>query len=188
MKKIVLKQFAKAGKTYSVSLGNGTIHTFHSKRALQNFLNQTNKFLSKKLFEVHSIYMMLWTEYQRCWFYFGYGKEKGSWSLHTTEENKCKEVLSSCESSLAFAADISDRTNGNHLSFKNIHVAISYLKDAVKILRPLHKKRSITADVYRLDFIFQQLLHSENHLNSYGQLESTGHISYTSFDKIKIAK
>ena len=89
MKRIVLKQFRKQGNNYIVSLGNGTVHSFTSQRKAQDYLSKTNKFLTVQLFEAHTVYMDLWQEYQRCWFYFGYGTDKGKYTLHFQDQQKC---------------------------------------------------------------------------------------------------
>lgn len=175
MKKIVLKQFSKNGNRYTVSLGNGTVHTFPYKRLAQLYLNKTNKFLTIQLFEVHGLYMALWQEYQRVWFYFGYGHEKGRWSLHIQEQRKCSEMLHDCEECLASSIDRSDYSNGNRFSFQNIRVAINSLKGAAKILLPIHQKRSSTAEIYRINAIVTRLVELENKINSYGQIEAIQH-------------
>lgn len=172
MKKVVLKHFSKSESGYTISLGNGTVHTFPSKRIATDYLNKTNKFLTIQLFEAHTIYMSLWQEYQRCWFYFGYGANKGKWSLHAQEQRKCSENLKDAEECLSAAIDRSDYENGNRFSFQNIRVAIQLLKQTTKILIPLHTKRSNTADVYRLNSFIVRLVYLENKLNSYGQLEA----------------
>lgn len=175
MKKVVLKQFCKNGEQYTVALGNGTVHTFNSKRTAVNYLNKTNKFLTIQLFEIHGIYMAMWQEYQRCWFYFGYGKDKGRWSLHSIDQRKCAESLQECEGCLASAIDRSDYENGNRFSFQHIRIAINALKQSCKILIPLHQKRSNTADIYRINSFITRMVEIENKINSYGQLEAIQH-------------
>lgn len=175
MKKVVLKHFSKSADGYTIALGNGTVHTFPSKRLATNYLNKTNKFLTIQLFEVHSIYTDLWQEYQRCWFYFGHGHDKGRWSLHFQDQRKCAEALTDCEGCLAAAIDRSDYDNGNRFSFQNIRVAITLLKTACKILLPLHQKRSSTADIYRLNSFIMRVVEIENKINAYGQLEAIQH-------------
>lgn len=173
MKKIVLKQFSKNTAGYTVSLGNGSVHTFPSKRKASDYLNKTNKFLTTQLFEVHGIYMGLWQEFQRAWFYFGYGSQKGKWTMHELSKQRCEEALKECEERISNSVDKSDYDNWNHFTFQNIRVAINHLKIAVKILMPLHQKRSQTADVYRLNSFINRLVEIENKINAYGQLEAT---------------
>lgn len=183
MKKIVLKQLSQNTEGYTVSLGNGSLHTFPSKRKAQDYLNQTNKFLSTQLFEVHGIYMALWQEYQRVWFYFGFGTEKGKWTLHHLSKQRCEESLKSCEECIEQAFNKSDYEMGNQFTFQNIRVAINQLKIAVKILMPLFSKRSQTADIYRLNSFIARLIEIENKINAYGQLEATTYTTIPTYQK-----
>lgn len=176
MKKVVLKHFSKSSNGYyTIALGNGTVHTFPSKRLAADFLNKTNKFLTIQIFEVHAIYMAVWQEYQRCWFYFGYGQDKGRWSMHSIDQRKCAEALSDCEECLGASIERSDNSTGNYISFNNIRVAINSLKSAIKIILPLQQKRSSTADIYRLNSSISRLVELENKINAYGQLEAIQH-------------
>ena len=179
MKKIVLKQFTTHEESrYRVHLGNGTTHTFSSKRKLLAFLNQTNKFLSTQLFEVHGVYMSVWQEYQRAWFYFGWENNK-QWTLHYLDQKKCDENLQSCEQAITLAWQRHTWDNGNHSAFKHLNVAIECLKEVTHILQRLHKRRSSTVEIYRLNALFKQLLHASATINAYGQLDATHHIQYS---------
>lgn len=175
MKKIVLKQFLKTASGYQVNLGNGTVHVFPSLRLAKAFLNKTNQFLTERAFAIHSIYMALWQEYQRVWFYYGFGS-KYSYTSHTLDQKKCADELQSAESAILMAFNASDATNGSHISFRQLRIAITCLKASIKILMPLFRLRSQTADLYRLENYFAQLIDIENKLNSYAQLQATAHI------------
>jgi hypothetical protein len=175
MKKVVLKHFTKNGDSYQVNLGNGTSHTFNSLRSLHHFLNQTNQFLTEQAFFVHTIYTDTWQEYQRIWFYFGFG-EKYNYSAHFQSQALCSRNLKDCEDHLNLAFDKSDCDNGNHFTFKHIRVSILCLKDSIKTLLPLYKKRSQTADIYRMNALFLRLLDIETRINSYAQIQATNHL------------
>ncbi|HYD20009.1 MAG TPA: hypothetical protein VEB40_00940 [Flavipsychrobacter sp.] len=178
MKKIVLKQFTHQEGKYRVHLGNGTTHSFSSKRKLVAFLNQTNKFLTTQLFEVHGIYMAVWQEYQRSWFYFGWEDNK-QYTLHYLDQRKCEESLQGCEQAFVMAWKRHDWANGTHSAFMHMEVAIDCCKEVVGILLHLHRKRSSTVEIYRLNALLKQLVLASSTLSAYGQLDLTHNISYS---------
>jgi hypothetical protein len=185
MKKIVLKQFEtriNGQLQYELYLGDDRRLQFPSKRKLIAFINKTNKFLTLSAFEVHTLYMQVWEEYQRCWFYFGQGDEK--YSLHYLDQIKCDESLRTCEERLQIAIK-KEWYDGNPFTFSNIPKAISLLRQVISILLPLHKKRSQTADLYRLNTLFSRLADVENKINSYGLVEATSIKVVNQFQKQK---
>ncbi len=177
MKKIVLKQFCKEeNDTYSVRLGNGTAHSFRSTRQANQFLKDTSKFLTVHYFAVHATYMDVWQEYQRVWFYHGFG-DRYSWSTHSQIQRKIEDALKSCEDLLDRGINTSDHPErGCHEVFRCISVASTQLKEAVKLLFPLFKSLSQTADVYRLESCITRLVDIETKIHAYGQLQATHHI------------
>lgn len=178
MKKIVLKRFEQKDGSYQVRLGNGTVHSFPSKRLLFQFLTRTNKFLTSRAFDIHAIYMELWQEYQRCWFYFGSGQNY-KWSLHFLDYKRCKEELEACEDHILRAIGQSDWDSGNHYSFHSLNTAISCQKGVIKTIIPLFKSRSQTAELYRMNCLLERLLSAESKIHHYAQIEATHHISQT---------
>lgn len=171
MKKISINQVLRVDGFYNVFLGNGTTHSFKSERTAQDFLNKTNRYLTDHLHELHAIYSDVSTKLNHNWFYFNHDKNTRKASLFQSERD--------CNTNMDATRDILNKTvlqarftNGNIIVFIDFVKVSNYLKDTIKILNGLNKKRSNTNALYEFKSLFNRLVQLDNSLSNYSQFQS----------------
>lgn len=171
MKKISITQVNRVDKIYTIFLGNGTTHQFKSERSAQDFLNKTNKFLTEHLHELHAIYSDVATKLNHNWFYFNHDKNTRKASLFQSERD-CNANMDAIRDILNKTVIQSHFTNGNIIVFIDFQKVSNYLKDTIKLLNDLNKKRSNTNALYEYKSLFNRLIQLDNSLTNYSQFQS----------------
>jgi hypothetical protein len=163
MKEIKLVKYSKDGKKFSVSLGNGTIFDFTSKRLTLKFLAETSRFLTGSLYEARSIYISVWNKFQLSWGYFQSNSE-----LFLEGEN-CQDLLTRISKSFDLAVNRSHWENGNHFSFTHIFSVIQSQKEIIKALNKVFELKGTTHEIYECEAMYNRLINLECELKNYGQ-------------------
>lgn len=167
MKKIKLENYTdpKPGsifvrdKSYWVWLGNGVKRSFSNRKHAEAFLVATNRFLNQKVFELNRLYVEVFAEYRRLWFYFD--------KSQTVINNRIEANLEWTNKKFNLMIDISSHINGNFTSFQNMRVIIDNLRDIVNELMTLQKQKNNWVEKYNLAVIAARLDELEKALNDY---------------------
>lgn len=171
MKVVKITRIIEDGNSYKVCLGNGTVHHFTRERNAKDFLGNTNKFLTAKLYESRDLFTATWQKYQASWGYFENDK-KSKKSEMRESDRECRQLLDSCEEAFNSIVQRSWFTNGNYFVFHHFNRVIENLMVVIKQLNIICKKHSITHELYTYDNLFKRLQTLSNEINTYGQLEA----------------
>lgn len=166
MKAVALKNFTFQDGLYSVGLGNGTYHSFTSKKQVLKFLVSTNHFLTIKLHELNFIYSDLFSLYRSNWLFFKSHINSPAYKTYNSE-SIIKELLTSINSSLEIAYERSYSENSNYFVFSHLFNVCSYSKQIAINIKNLNKTKSYTSSVLKCDFIIKQIISIESELKNY---------------------
>lgn len=169
MKKINLKAYSKKDGQYYVYLGNGTAHQFKQDRQAKKYLADTNDYLTHKLFELHDIYIGIYSHYQNNWCYFMHDKPGNKHQFYNNDRAALK-ALNSTMDAFNIAIERANCTNGNHFVFSHLRAAIANLKQVLKVLNWLNEARNNRKELYSYRNLFERILKVENDLSNYGQI------------------
>lgn len=168
MKKVSIDKFSQQGSKYYVYLGNGTVTTFTQKQQAQQFLNQTNQFLTGQLYSLRQVYKQVSELYIDSWGYFRHDKKTMDSALYAADR-AVKNNLRAIENAFDICIDRANWNNGNYFAFQHLITANDGLKNALKELSPVLASKSIAAESYKIDFLFNNLLNIDNSLRNYAQ-------------------
>lgn len=169
MKKVHLSHYSqhcfkknrKANYLYQVYLGNGTHHTFQSKRDATAFLNKTSQFLTQRLHELRGIYGYVYFEYNKVWANLDFWRirdiniEQGYFEIQTEAITRGKII------------------NLNYKAFMHIKTCCDGLLKIIKHLQDISKKNSNTATLYQLDNYIRYVNTIKNDAENFGQVEAS---------------
>jgi hypothetical protein len=172
MKGIKLINYTQVGKTYQVSLGNGTINFFNSKRDAGYFLAATNMFLCDRLKDLHTQYVDVWKSYQENWFYLDNNRKTNKNYLYTVERDFNKN-LNSIKALLDLSVQRCGLTNGNYFVFINFLKITDYLESTVRQLATLYGKHSNTNAISLMDIYIRRAMYARVEINNYGKRSTT---------------
>jgi len=158
MKKVQIKHISQKNGKYIVSLGNGQVHEFTSKREANYFLNRTSKFLTRKLFHAHELYKRIWNRYHEVWFL-----------LTPAFERDLQDACNNIEKARHFAVTRSDWTNGNYFIFVHLGAMCDNMKHMLEILQEMYIRRSNTPALYVINNFYQEIFDMENTIKEYGR-------------------
>ena len=146
-------------KFYWVWLGNGTKHRFTNRKHAEAFLAQTNRFLNERVFELNRLYVEIFAEYRRLWFYF---------DNHSVVSNeKIENLLEWTNKKFNILIERSSGVNGNFNAFQNMRILIDNLLEVVKVLEELQQRKNNWVEKYSLAVIATRLNELENALAKY---------------------
>ncbi len=172
MKEVKIKKITSFGKTHSVYLGNGTVNNFSSLRDANQFLAQTNNFLTDKLHGFHKQYTEVWQHYQNNWFYFDNGRRTHKADLFALERD-IKQKLDHVTQKLDLIVHRSGSTNGNYFAFVHFFGIADLLESAVRLLAELYSAHDNRNSIYLMDQIIFSIMYARNELNNYGKRSTT---------------
>jgi hypothetical protein len=140
MRQIKIQAINFPGKTdyikfnmYSVSLGNDSRTYFSNLKDAKLFVADTNRFLNLKLHEFNQVFISIFSEYQRNWFYFDSKNGKANKNL-SLSEGKITENLQSITKAMNFMVTRSGSPNGNYFTFTNFYNCLDYSLDILETL------------------------------------------------------
>jgi len=136
-------------KYYWVWLGNGSKHRFSNRKHAEAFLAQTNRFLNERVFELNRLYVEVFAEYRRLWFYF----DKSA----TLDNERIEGLLEFTNKKFNILIDRSGGENGNFNVWHSMRVLIDNMLEIVKVLEDLQKKKNNWVEKYNLAVIAARL-------------------------------
>jgi hypothetical protein len=131
------EHFTQKSQYYGVSLGNGFSCQFTSKRDADKFAVSTKSFLTDCLIELNELYIDVWTDYRRNWFYFTGRTTESHKAMHKVES----EIINSLQAVENCFGKI-ERTTDNFTPWRLISKAISSVLDIIDHLFLVRKKRN----------------------------------------------
>lgn len=151
MKKINLKSVYKPTtapgyapqKLYKICLGNGKIINYTSVKAARADLAKINRQLNVWLCDMNEIYISIFTQYRRAWFYYYDAQTKTN---NSANENKLKDCLDFINECLNRSVTNTSGVNGQALAWNFFNKAIRESLNACSELDKLYKRRSMNAE------------------------------------------
>jgi hypothetical protein len=173
MKKIVIKNLTKSDKSsvhtrqrkHCVFLGNDSSVYFSDMKKAKAFLVATNEFLNQKLFELNALYIDLFTEYRKSWFYFFNIYDR---KMHITGENNVLMEISTIEKKMTLMVARAHFENGSSIVWHGFRVIISSMKNITGSLSYLYKTKKFYAQSHQIRAIEARIIILENQLNEWG--------------------
>jgi hypothetical protein len=150
-------------KRYWISLGNGARLSFTNRKDAKAFLARTNRFLNERVFDLNRIYVDVFSEYRRIWFYFDDGEK----------ENNERIELTMHWTNVRFNVMIRNAgyESGNAYAFQNLRTIISNLLEIIATLRDVQKRRNNWVERYNLEVLSRRLTEVDAMINGYGLAE-----------------
>lgn len=171
MQKIVINKISSEKGKYIVYLGNGTATTFTNKEKAQQFVNQTNQFLTQQLYNINECYKLVFDFYRENW---GFLETQTKANSNYSESRRfCDASINEIKNLIDLAVNRCSWTNGNYFTFLHLTGAVRTMKAILKELQPLCQRKSATAQLYKVDFYFSVLVKLESDLNNYAFLGAT---------------
>jgi hypothetical protein len=169
MRKISIDKISERENKYFVYLGNGTATEFTNKEKAQQFLNETNQFLTQQAYNINELQKLIYPFYRDNWPYFRHDKKNSKLNLFEMERF-CSATLREVENCLDLSFNRSNYNNGNYFTFYHLQNACRGLKNILKELQPLSKSKSFSDRLCKIDFFFSIIVKLESDLNNYAYL------------------
>ncbi len=152
MKRIIINHISgndkssilSGNRSWNVAMGNGLTLRFKNEVHAKSFLVKASEELSFQLIIMNEIYMDIFTEFRRNWFYFNLTQE-----LLSSERN-IKNAFDLFERQTHLAVSRCELANGNHFVFRYLYQSCKALMEVTEILSNFH--------VYRRNFSHAKIL------------------------------
>lgn len=174
MKKIQLTNVKFADKQarlikqrkHCVYLGNGVSVYFTDLKAAKSFLVKTNQFLNQKLFELNSLYIDLFTEYRKAWFYFFNVYDR---KLHRNSENFVLIEIQTIEKKMTLMVARAHFDNGSTIVFQGFRIILSSMETITETLIDLYKAKKHYAEAHQIRAIQSRIEILKAQINEFGK-------------------
>lgn len=146
-------------KLYWVWLGNRVKRSFANRKHAEAFLVEVSRFLNQCTFELNLIYVEIFSEYRRLWFYFD------KKAIESFEMDRIMTWVNKNFDLLIGTSGI----NGNFNSFRNCSLIIDNLNEIIQNLKNLHLSRNKYAELYTLEVCRRRLQKINDELENFGK-------------------
>jgi hypothetical protein len=147
MKTVLIQKRRSANNPFDIVLGNGSRLNFSSKRALNQFMAETNRFLTQAIVNINMILIESYREYRIMWF-VATNVHKGTKTNYERIAADISENLKSCEMMLYKFGKHYSGSDDPFFGFIDILKAARYCMEAARKLEQFHKKRNDTQNHY----------------------------------------
>ena len=135
-------------KKYWVALGNKVRVSFTNRKNALAFIAQTNRFLNEKTFELNKIYVDIFSEYRRIWFYF----DSKNARLMNFEQQ-----IGFLEKRFDLLIDTSSYEDGNYNAFFHIRGIVYLLQEMLTQMQRVMAGKNNYAEKYNLGIYLRRL-------------------------------
>jgi len=122
--------------------------------------------LNQKLFELNALYIDLFTEYRKSWFYFFNIYDK---KMHLAGDNHVLREISVIENKMTLMVARAHFGNGPSIVWQGFRVIIDSMKNITTTLSGLYKNKKFYAQSHQIRAIEARIMILENQLNEYGK-------------------
>jgi hypothetical protein len=150
-------------KYYWVWLGNGSKRLFSNRKHAEAFLVKTNRFLNEKIFELNRLYVEIFAEYRRLWFYFDSDRKIVS--------EQVDDLMVWINRKFTITIENSRNENGNFNVFRNLRQIISDLSHIINVCSDLQAQKNNWVEKYNLIVMQRRLSDIENEIGNYERSE-----------------
>lgn len=147
MKSVLIQKRRSVHNPFEIMLGNGVRVTFTSKRNLNQFIAETNRFLNQAIVNINLILIDCYREYRIMWFVSS-NVHKGTKTNYEHIVADISENLKSCEMMLYKFGKHYAGSDDPYFGFIDILKAARYCMAAARKLEEFYKKRLDTQNHY----------------------------------------
>lgn len=166
MIQISIKHFTEINSVYSVSLGNGTRHTFKNLKDCQKFLVKTSNFLTKSFNELNLYFAQVFNLYRQNYFYFDNNRKKRHAELYANRWT-INQNITAVESLLESLSFIHLSANANTAAFQQLHLISDYLIEICIICKSINSGKSYASMDIVSDVLMQSIFGIKQSLTQY---------------------
>ncbi len=174
MKKIKLQNISLKDKSsiftkrkmYSVFLGNDIDVFFTDLKDAKAFLVATNEFLNQKLYELNALYMELFCEYRKAWFYFFNIIDSRIQNIGVTGVFREFEII---EKKITLMAARSGYQNGSSIVWHSFKISTESLQIISNSLISMYKSKKHYSEAYQVRVINERIKTLSDQLESWGK-------------------
>jgi len=154
--------FISARRKHQVYLGNGLNVLFSNINEVTGFLAKTNKFLNAKIFELNELYIEIFSNYQRLWFFFNNSTEL------LDSERIVESNLYLIPRNLTMMVTRSGFENGNQFVFLQFQKSINALIKTIEVLQEVQKDRYNYLESNTLNTLKERCFSLQKQIETYG--------------------
>jgi len=174
MRKIRIENLTKADKSnhitkqrkHQVFLGNNVTVYFSDMKKAKAFLTVTNYFLNRKLFEINALYIDIFTEYRKAWFYSSGEYDR---QMHFINDNFVFRDIEIIDRKFSLMVSRSHFENGSSIVWHGMYIIIECCESTIGKLTDLYKAKKHYAEAHQLNVIAERLGILKLQLDEYGK-------------------
>jgi hypothetical protein len=174
MKKIKIKNLHDGDKSshyterkkHTVFLGNNVTVYFSDRKKAEAFLVETNKFLNLKLFELNALYIDLFIEYRKAWFYFFNIYDR---NMHVNGSNLVIREIETIEKKMTLMVARSHFGNGSSIVWQGFKIILESMDNIAGSLIELYKTKKHYAEAHQIRVIEERTGNLRKQLEMWGQ-------------------
>jgi len=168
MKAVNVKANLSNSVPYSISLGDGTLHTFKNRKAAEKFQNETNRFLTELVYTFNELYSNLFTLYRETWtFFYNTGNQHKGDGRH--DELKIKSSFEIIDNLLETLTTSYSRQDSYYLPFHDFHVISKEIQSIIFELSNEIQNKSICIFDHKLRIYSEQNQNAIQSLQAYSR-------------------
>jgi hypothetical protein len=184
MKSINVNSIIVSDKGYSITLWNGIIHTFKSKRLADKFQTKVNKFLTAKLFDLNQAFAETFLIYRLLYPTFSEPKRpdrKQNYYLQEKIKISVFELLNIFE----LSTDNANRRSSFHRVFTDLKIISDQLLFQLHSFNSLISDKSIAFLRIQIESKINIILNIQNQINTFNHTNSGAIISFDRLHSIQ---
>jgi len=168
MKSVNVKTIQPETGPYTISLGDGTLHTFKNRKAAEKFQNETNRFLTDLVYTFNELYSNIFSIYRQTWtFFYNTGnKHKGNQLFN---ELKVKESLQIIDELLEKLTTSYSRQDSYYMPFHDFHIISQEIQTIIFELSNEIQNKSICIFDHKLRIYSEQNQNAIQSLQAYSR-------------------
>lgn len=150
--------------SFEVCIGNGARLTFTSKRNLNQFIAETNRYLTKCMVILNHTYIDAFREYRLLWFVTA-NTNSGTKTFYRDIEERIKGNLQAAEFIFQKFNATWGGSNDPFFAFIDLRKIALFIKESCRDMETFHKKRNNTSAMYccgmladRCESVLQKLM------------------------------
>ena len=152
-------------RNYRIFLYQGKTIRFSSKKNMERFISELNRFLTKSLHELIGLYSEVSKSYWATWFYMDSHDRSINHRIKNNQDRGLS-LLESLPKMVNLAVDRCHYTNGNPFTFGYFTKSIDALDGVINILIDIRKIKHHYAEIYRLETLLTRTLLLRNEIDS----------------------
>jgi hypothetical protein len=173
MKKIKINALREGDKSsvftkqrrHQVVLGNGQTVYFKDLKRAKAYITATNEFLNQKLYEINALYIDVFTEYRKAWFYFFDIYDR---RMHIVSDNNVLQEIHLIENKMTIMVARAHFTNGPFIVWNGFRLMLESMENICNTLIYLYKQKKHYSEAHQVRAILSRINIMYKELERYG--------------------